>query len=171
MQTSAWKIRFWGNVFILSLGSHPTRTQNPTRRQSRPNSPLQKRSDGEGPGERPTKWRQAATKIPPRSKAARIPLPKSAAMGRGQGRGQRNGGKPPTKFPHAAKPTEFPSPKAQRWGGARGEANEMAASRQQNSPTQQSRKPPLCRRPQTDAAKAKNGRGPTKPRAPARGYP
>ncbi len=74
-------------------------------------------------------------------------------MGRGQGRGQRNGGKPPPKFPHAAKPPEFPSPKAQRWGGARGEANVMAASRQQNSPTQQSR-------PNSPPQKRGDGEGP-----------
>ncbi len=78
-------------------------TPTPHSRQCRPiplsksqlPTPPQKRSDGEGPGERPTKWRQAANKIPPRSKAARIPLPKSEAMGRGQGRGDKKGGNPP----------------------------------------------------------------------------
>ncbi len=60
MQTSAWKIRFWGNVFMLSRGSHPRRN-----------------------------------KTQPEGKADRIPLPIAALLGRGQGRGDQKGGKPP----------------------------------------------------------------------------
>ncbi len=45
-------------------------TPTPHSRHRRPISPPQKRSDGEGPGERPTKWRQPANKIPPHGKAA-----------------------------------------------------------------------------------------------------
>ncbi len=64
----------------------------------------------------------------PLQKPAAYPLPKSAAMGRGQGRGQRNGGKPPPKFPHAAKPPEFPSPKKRSdgEGPGRGDKNVVA---------------------------------------------
>ncbi len=71
------------------------------QRQSRPiplsksqtNTPPQKRSDGEGPGERPQKWRQAANKIPPRSKAAN---PRFAADPNSRRQSETNGRYHPT---------------------------------------------------------------------------
>ncbi len=66
-------------------------------------SPPQKRSDGEGPGERPTKWRQAANKIPPRSKAAN---PRFAADPNSRRQSETNGRNHPTSGFRPRLPTD-----------------------------------------------------------------
>ena len=55
---------------------------------------------------------------------------------------------------------QFPSPKAQRWGGARGEANEMAASRQQDPLRSKAAIPRFAADPKQSPPKRKKWWGP-----------
>ncbi len=86
-----------GRIDVTENQTQPNRSKSapPTNSplQMPAASPPQKRSDGEGPGERPTKWRKAADKIPPTQQSHQ---PRFAADRKRSPPKRKNGGNPPT---------------------------------------------------------------------------